>query len=247
MCLAGPGGCERDQAASMVKDAEIEDLKKRLKDATDIIKSRDDTISARDAQIAGLQNELENERRARVAAEVHISGLQERLNKALHEVDFWARCTPHISGIPQSKSHVKCAKHLTKLEGSHIDGDAKLSDGTRQPLHCTPPSPRLQYARRKGSALPTNWLDGQHGSQIGKYPVLGLIPGPAQQVAQVTADGELFEPPHPPTNCIAVRDVEAEAVPPKRITDGPPKRPMGSIQSAQHYNSFRSNQCLVLP
>jgi hypothetical protein len=42
------------------KDAEIEDLKKRLKDATDIIKSRDDTISARDAQIAGLQSELED-------------------------------------------------------------------------------------------------------------------------------------------------------------------------------------------
>ena len=41
------------------KDAEIEELKKRLKDATDIIKSRDDTISARDAQIAGLQNELD--------------------------------------------------------------------------------------------------------------------------------------------------------------------------------------------
>ena len=40
------------------KDAEIEELKKRLKDATDIIKSRDDTISARDAQIAGLQNEI---------------------------------------------------------------------------------------------------------------------------------------------------------------------------------------------
>ena len=40
------------------KDAEIEELKKRLKDASDIIKSRDDTISARDAQIAGLQNEI---------------------------------------------------------------------------------------------------------------------------------------------------------------------------------------------
>ena len=42
------------------KDAEIEDLKKRLKDATDIIKSRDDTISARGAQIASLQNDLDD-------------------------------------------------------------------------------------------------------------------------------------------------------------------------------------------
>jgi hypothetical protein len=161
--------------------------------------------------IEQLRQELENERSARVAAEMHISGLQERLYQALHEVEFWAGCAPHISGIPQPKSHMECAKHLTKVEGSQIDGDAtghinsKLSDITRQPLHCTPPSPRLQYARRKGSALPTNWLDGHHDSQIGKCPFLGLIPGPAQHVAQVTADGELLEPPHPPTNCIPVR------------------------------------------
>ena len=38
---------------------EIEELKKRLKEATDMIKSRDDSISARDTQIARLQSELD--------------------------------------------------------------------------------------------------------------------------------------------------------------------------------------------
>jgi hypothetical protein len=127
--------------------------------------------------IEQLRQELENERRARVAAELLIAGLQERLKQALHEVDFWAGCTPHISGLnPRPESHVakvQCAKHLTKVEGSQIDGDAtghvdgNLSDVTRQPVHCIPPSPRLQHSPRRGSALPTNWLDGQHGSQIG--------------------------------------------------------------------------------
>ena len=40
-----------------------EDLKRRLKEATDIIKSRDETIAARDAQIAGLQSELDDLRK----------------------------------------------------------------------------------------------------------------------------------------------------------------------------------------
>ena len=52
------------------KDAEIEELKKRLKEATDIIKSRDDTISARDTQIAGLQGEVYDIRAANVRTKV---------------------------------------------------------------------------------------------------------------------------------------------------------------------------------
>ena len=42
------------------QSSQNEDLKRRLKEATDIIKSRDETIAARDAQIAGLQSELDD-------------------------------------------------------------------------------------------------------------------------------------------------------------------------------------------
>jgi hypothetical protein len=56
------------------KDAEIEELKKRLKEATDIIKSRDDTISARDTQIAGLQGEVYDIRAANVRTKVCAFG-----------------------------------------------------------------------------------------------------------------------------------------------------------------------------
>ena len=42
------------------KETEIEDLREQLAEATDIIKSRDDTISARGAQIASLQNDLDD-------------------------------------------------------------------------------------------------------------------------------------------------------------------------------------------
>ena len=41
-------------------ETEIKDLNERLAEATDIIKSRDDTISARNAQIASLQNDLDD-------------------------------------------------------------------------------------------------------------------------------------------------------------------------------------------
>ena len=63
------------------KDAEIEELKKRLKDATDIIKSRDDTISARDAQIAGLQNELDDLRKQLAEAKLKAAELEADLKK----------------------------------------------------------------------------------------------------------------------------------------------------------------------
>jgi chromosome segregation ATPase len=42
------------------KETEIEDLNQQLAEATDIIRSKDDTISARDAQIASLQNDLDD-------------------------------------------------------------------------------------------------------------------------------------------------------------------------------------------
>ena len=61
------------------KDAEIEDLKKRLKDATDIIKSRDDTISARDAQIAGLQSDFDAIRAAYATCDALIKELKAHL------------------------------------------------------------------------------------------------------------------------------------------------------------------------
>jgi predicted RNase H-like nuclease (RuvC/YqgF family) len=64
------------------KDAEIEDLKKRLKDATDIIKSRDDTISARDAQIAGLQSELDDLRKPLAEAKRKAAELEADLKKS---------------------------------------------------------------------------------------------------------------------------------------------------------------------
>ena len=60
---------------------EIEELKKRLKDAIDIIKSRDDTISARDAQIAGLQNELDDLRKQLAEAKLKAEELEADLKK----------------------------------------------------------------------------------------------------------------------------------------------------------------------
>ena len=87
------------------KDAEIEDLKKRLKDATDIIKSRDDTILARDAQIAGLQNELDDLRKQLAEAKRKAAELEADLKKSKvcprvrGGVRLWAIsrvCTIHI-------------------------------------------------------------------------------------------------------------------------------------------------------
>jgi hypothetical protein len=45
------------------QNSQNEDLKKWLKEATDIIKSRDETIASREAQIAGLQSELDDLRK----------------------------------------------------------------------------------------------------------------------------------------------------------------------------------------
>ena len=45
------------------QSSQNEDLKRRPKEATDIIKSRDETIAARDAQIADLQSELDDLRK----------------------------------------------------------------------------------------------------------------------------------------------------------------------------------------
>ena len=50
------------------QSSQNEDLKRRLKEATDIIKSRDETIAARHAQIAGLQSELPCHMRRRIHA-----------------------------------------------------------------------------------------------------------------------------------------------------------------------------------
>ena len=58
-----------------------EDLKRRLKEATDIIKSRDETIAARDAQIAGLQSELDDLRKQLREAKIKAAELEADLNK----------------------------------------------------------------------------------------------------------------------------------------------------------------------
>jgi chromosome segregation ATPase len=60
---------------------EIEELKKQLKEATDIIKSRDETIAARDAQIAGLQSELDDLRKQLPEAKLKAAELEADLNK----------------------------------------------------------------------------------------------------------------------------------------------------------------------
>ena len=58
-----------------------EDLKRRLKEATDIIKSRDETIAARDAQIVGLQSELDDLRKQLPEAKLKAAELEADLNK----------------------------------------------------------------------------------------------------------------------------------------------------------------------
>ena len=58
-----------------------EDLKRRLKEATDIIKSRDETIAARNAQIAGLQSELDDLRKQLPEAKLKAAELEADLNK----------------------------------------------------------------------------------------------------------------------------------------------------------------------
>jgi peptidoglycan hydrolase CwlO-like protein len=75
-------GWEMGMQVIASKDAEIEDLKKRLKDATDIIKSRDDTISARDAQIAGLQSELDDLRKQLAEANRKAAEMEADLKKS---------------------------------------------------------------------------------------------------------------------------------------------------------------------
>jgi peptidoglycan hydrolase CwlO-like protein len=75
-------GWEMGMQVIASKDAEIEDLKKRLKDATDIIKSRDDTISARDAQIAGLQSELDDLRKQLAEAKRKAAEMEADLKKS---------------------------------------------------------------------------------------------------------------------------------------------------------------------
>ena len=79
---SGLTGCEIGIQMLASKDAEIEDLKKRLKDATDIIKSRDDTISARDAQIAGLQSELDDLRKQLAEANRKAAEMEADLKKS---------------------------------------------------------------------------------------------------------------------------------------------------------------------
>jgi hypothetical protein len=54
---------------------------RRLKEATDIIKSRDETISTRDAQIAGLQSELDDLRKQLPEAKLKAAELEADLNK----------------------------------------------------------------------------------------------------------------------------------------------------------------------
>ena len=65
LTLHGEGGASKRYSVRLVRlpvslhHGEIENLKKRLKEATDMINSSDDTISERDAQIARLQKELD--------------------------------------------------------------------------------------------------------------------------------------------------------------------------------------------
>jgi hypothetical protein len=199
--------------------------------------------------IEQLRQELENERRARVAAELLIAGLQERLKQALHEVDFWAGCT-------------------------------------RQPVHCIPPSPRLQHSPRRGSALPTNWLDGQHGSQIGSQ--IGTPRDAGLNTTTPEEPDHWFATPWleeegdgsqigTPRDAFATPWLEEEedgrqigtprdsqigtprgsqiGTPrgsqfgtPRGSQIGTPRTPRGSrIATTQHYNSFYANQPLVLP
>ena len=63
------------------QSSQNEDLKRRLKEATDIIKSRDETIAARDAQIAGLQSELDDLRKQLPEAKLKAAELEADLNK----------------------------------------------------------------------------------------------------------------------------------------------------------------------
>ena len=74
----------QDPAGPLHMDTQIsqnEDLKRRLKEATDIIKSRDETIAARDAQIAGLQSELDDLRKQLPEAKLKAAELEADLNK----------------------------------------------------------------------------------------------------------------------------------------------------------------------
>jgi hypothetical protein len=65
LTLHGEGGALKRYSVRLIRlpvslhHREIEELKKRLKEATDMIKSRDDSISARDTQIARHQSELD--------------------------------------------------------------------------------------------------------------------------------------------------------------------------------------------
>jgi len=64
------------------KDAEIEDIKERLKDATDIINSRYDAISTQGAQIAGLQSEIQDLRKQLPEAKRKAAELEADLKKS---------------------------------------------------------------------------------------------------------------------------------------------------------------------
>ena len=61
---------------------EIEDLKERLKDATDIIKSRYDAISTQGAQIAGLQSEIQDLRKQLAEAKRKAAEMEADLKKS---------------------------------------------------------------------------------------------------------------------------------------------------------------------
>ena len=63
------------------QSSQNEDLKRRLKEATDIIKSRDETIAARNAQIAGLQSELDDLRMQLPEAKLKAAELEADLKK----------------------------------------------------------------------------------------------------------------------------------------------------------------------
>ena len=62
------------------QSSQNEDLKRRLQEARDIIKSRDETIAARDAQIVGLQSELDDLRKQLPEAKLKAAELEADLN-----------------------------------------------------------------------------------------------------------------------------------------------------------------------
>ena len=101
------------------KDSEIEDLKKRLKEAADIIMSRDDTISARDAQIAGLQSDFDAIRAAYATCDALIKELKAHLarvdTKLAEELEEKAALEKQLTEERRKKAELEADLKTTKV------------------------------------------------------------------------------------------------------------------------------------